>query len=221
MQNPIIQPETVLMWAQIFGIAGVALVVDLLARDNDRLRRINAVLKKDAKAASDTTVVPINVDPLTGLHNRAVLTELIESGGKVTGVAAVLDVDEFKEINDTFGHLAGDEVLQGVGGLIRNSIREQDFACRWGGDEFVIFFKNECPEAAQKRLARIEHRLADFHLRQSGKHKISVSWGMAEVRDGSLKSALGTADNRMYQMKRRRKTISTALSRSKLQVVNA
>ncbi len=220
MHNPIIQPETVLMWAQILGIAGVALVVDLLARDNDRLRRINAVLKKDAKTA-EPSAVPINVDPLTGLHNRVVLTELLESGGKVTGVAAVLDVDEFKEINDSFGHLAGDEVLQGVGGLIRSSIREQDFACRWGGDEFVIFFKNECPEAAQKRMARIEHRLADFHLRQSGKHKISVSWGMAEVRDGSLKNALGTADNKMYQMKRRRKTITSALTRSKLQVVNA
>lgn len=220
MHNPIIQPETVLMWAQILGIAGVALVVDLLARDNDRLRRINAVLKKGAKTA-EPSVVPINVDPLTGLHNRVVLTELLESGGKVTGVAAVLDVDEFKEINDSFGHLAGDEVLQGVGGLIRSSIREQDFACRWGGDEFVIFFKNECPEAAQKRMARIEHRLADFHLRQSGKHKISVSWGMAEVRDGSLKNALGTADNKMYQMKRRRKTITSALTRSKLQVVNA
>lgn len=220
MNIPIIQPETVLMWAQIFGIAGVALVVDLLARDNDRLRRINSELKKEPKSA-DPAVAPMNVDPLTGLHNRAVLSELIESGGKVTGVAAVLDVDDFKEINDRFGHLAGDEVLQGVGGLIRGSIREQDFACRWGGDEFVIFFKNECPEAAQKRMTRVEHRLADFHLRQFGKHKISVSWGMAELRNGSLKSALGTADNKMYQMKRRRKTITSALTRSKLQVVNA
>lgn len=220
MPNAIIQPETVLMWAQIFGIAGVALLVDLLARDNDRLRRVNAVLKKDGKSA-EPAPVPVNVDPLTGLHNRAVLTDLLDKGGKVTGVAAVLDVDGFKEINDSYGHLAGDEVLQGVGGLIRGSIREQDFACRWGGDEFVIFFKNECQEAAQKRMARIEHRLADFHLRQTGKHKISVSWGMAEVRDASLRDALATADNKMYQMKRRRKTISSALMRSKLQVVNA
>lgn len=221
MQNPIVQPETILMWAQIFGIAGVALVVDLLARDNDRLRRVNTELKKDARTAAPPTAVPINVDPLTGLHNRAVLSELIESGTRVTGVAAVLDVDEFKEINDSYGHLAGDEVLQGIGGLIRGSIREQDFACRWGGDEFVIFFKNECRQAAQKRLSQIEHRLADFHLRQCGKHNISMSWGMADVSEGSLKDALETADNKMYQMKRRRKMISSGLVRSKLQVVNA
>jgi diguanylate cyclase (GGDEF)-like protein len=221
MQYSIIQPETILMWTQIFGIAGVALVVDLLVRDNDRLRRINTGLKKDAQTAEPATVVPINVDPLTGLHNRAVMSELLESGARVSGVAAVLDVDDFKEINDRYGHLAGDEVLQGIGGLVRGSIREQDFACRWGGDEFVIFFKNECRQTAQKRLSQIEHRLADFHLRQFGKQSISVSWGMAEVSDGSLKDALETADNKMYQMKRRRKMISSGLVRSKLQVVNA
>jgi diguanylate cyclase (GGDEF)-like protein len=221
MQIPIIQPETVLMWAQIFGIAGVALVVDMLARDNSRLRRINTELKREVQTTEPPTVVPINIDPLTGLHNRAVLTELLENGVGVTGVAAVLDVDEFKEINDSFGHLAGDEVLQGIGGLIRGSIRERDFACRWGGDEFVIFFKNECREAAQKRLARIEHRLAGFHLRQYGGRRVSVSWGMAEVHEDSLKTALEAADNKMYQMKRRRKMISSGLVRSKLQVVNA
>ncbi len=221
MQHLIIQPETILMWAQIFGIAGVALVVDLLARDNDRLRRINTDLKKDTRTAQSSTVARINVDPLTGLHSRAVMSELLESGARVTGVAAVLDVDEFKDINDRYGHLAGDEVLQGIGGLVRGSIREQDFACRWGGDEFVIFFKNECSQAAQKRLSQIEHRLADFHLRQFGKQSISVSWGMAEASDGSLKVALETADNKMYQMKRRRKMIHSGLVRSKLQVVNA
>ncbi len=220
MQYPLVQPETVLMWAQIFGIAGVALIVDLLARENDRLRRINSALKKDARQAAPDAA-SLHVDPLTGLHNRAVLTQLLESGGKVTGVAAVVDVDEFKHINDSYGLLAGVEVIRGVGGLIRASIREQDFACRWGGDEFVIFFKNECSEAAQKRMTRIEHRLADFHLRQCGKQKISVSWGMAEVRNGDLKAAVEAADNKMYQMKRRRKTISNALMRSRLQVVNA
>ncbi len=220
MQNPIVQPETVLMWAQVFGIAGVALVVDFLARDNDRLRHINSELKKGGRQP-EAGAVPINVDPLTGLHNRAVLAELLENGVKVTGVAAVVDVDNFKEINDNFGHMAGDEVLLGVGGLIRGSIREQDFACRWGGDEFVIFFKNECHDAAQKRMTRIEHRLADFHLRQYGKTKISVSWGIAEALEGSLKQAVEDADNKMYQMKRRRKTISSALMRSRLRVVNA
>ena len=220
MQYMIPEPETILMWAQILGIAGVALLVDMLVRDNSRLRRLNTALKNGLGKGGETPVAA-NIDTLTGLHNRGVLSDLLNKEEVVTGVAAVLDVDEFKEINDKFGHLAGDEVLQGVGNLILSSIRGQDFACRWGGDEFVIFFKNECGEAAKKRLNHIEHRLADFHFRQHGKRPIRSSWGMAEVHDAPLREALATADERMYQMKRRRKMIASGLVRSKLQVVNA
>jgi diguanylate cyclase (GGDEF)-like protein len=219
MDLMIADPETVLMWAQVLGIAGVAFLVDVLVRDNGRLRKVNAELKNVPK--TEVTEVPANVDPLTGLHNRSVLTDLLEKANQVTGVAAVLDIDDFKEINDNFGHLAGDEVLQAVGNLILSSIRGHDFACRWGGDEFVVFFKNECGEAARKRLNHIEHRLSDFHFREYGKHPVRASWGLAEVHDKPLREALSHADDRMYQMKRRRKMISTGLIRSKLQVVNA
>lgn len=208
------------MWVQVFGIAGVALLVDLLVRDNARLRRLNTALKS-TEAKSQEPAIPANIDVLTGLHNRSVLSDLLNKEEVVTGVAAVLDVDEFKGINDNLGHLAGDEVLQGVGNLILSSIRGQDFACRWGGDEFVIFFKNECGEAAKKRLNHIEHRLSDFHFREHGKRPIRCSWGLAEVHDAALREALSQADERMYQMKRRRKMIASGLVRSKLQVVNA
>jgi diguanylate cyclase len=220
MQSIIPEPEAILMWVQVFGIAGVALLVDLLVRDNARLRRLNTALKS-TEAKSQEPAIPANIDVLTGLHNRSVLSDLLNKEEVVTGVAAVLDVDEFKGINDNLGHLAGDEVLQGVGNLILSSIRGQDFACRWGGDEFVIFFKNECGEAAKKRLNHIEHRLSDFHFREHGKRPIRCSWGLAEVHDAALREALSQADERMYQMKRRRKMIASGLVRSKLQVVNA
>ena len=214
------EPETILVWAQTFSIAGVGLLVGMLVRDNTRLRRLAAELKRSAGQPAESEP-PANLDPLTGLHNRAVLTELVDQARNVTGVAAVLDIDDFKTINDEFGHLAGDEVLQAMGNLILSSIRGQDFACRWGGDEFVLFFKNECGEAAKKRLIHIEHRLAEFHFRKHGKHPVRTSWGLAEARHKSLREVLSLADERMYQMKRRRKVIAAGLVRSKLQVVNA
>ena len=62
-------------------------------------------------------------------------------------------MDNFKDINDRYGHLAGDEILRNIGHLLQASIRHEDEAFRWGGDEFVILFHNQRPEVARKRMA--------------------------------------------------------------------
>jgi diguanylate cyclase (GGDEF)-like protein len=113
-------------------------------------------------------------------------------------------MDNFKDINDRYGHLVGDEILRNIGNLLRNSIRHEDEAFRWGGDEFVILFHNQKAPVAAKRMAEIETRLHDFRVRGFGVLPISFSWGTAEVQGRTLREALDEADRCMYQLKRQR-----------------
>jgi diguanylate cyclase (GGDEF)-like protein len=117
-------------------------------------------------------------------------------------------MDGFKEINDRHGHLAGDEILRNIGRLLHSSIRDEDEAFRWGGDEFVVLFRDQRPEVASRRMADIEARLRDFQLRGFGTLPISFSWGTAEGRGRALRETLEEADRNMYAMKRRRAEVA-------------
>ncbi len=146
----------------------------------------------------------LDLDRLTGLLNQAALTRRIERPGEFECVVAVCDMDEFKEVNDRYGHLVGDEILRNIGNLLQASIRHEDEAFRWGGDEFVILFHNQRPEVARKRMADIEVRLRDFRVRGFGVLPISFSWGTADARNRPLREALDEADRNMYALKRTR-----------------
>lgn len=145
-----------------------------------------------------------DLDSLTGLLNQSALARRIEAGGEYPGVVAVCDMDNFKDVNDRFGHLVGDEILRNIGALLQSSIRHEDEAFRWGGDEFVILFLNQIPEVAAKRMAELELRLHEFQVRGFGSLPISVSWGTVDARGRVLREVLDEADQRMYAAKRAR-----------------
>jgi diguanylate cyclase (GGDEF)-like protein len=145
-----------------------------------------------------------DLDHLTGLLNQASLAKQVESGAEFAGVVAVCDMDNFKEINDRYGHLVGDEILRNIGHLLQGSIRHSDEAFRWGGDEFVILFRNQQPDVAKKRMTELETRLRDFRVRGLGVLPITFSWGIAEGSGRSLRDALDEADRNMYALKRSR-----------------
>jgi len=84
----------------------------------------------------------------------------------------VCDMDDFKVLNEMFGHLVGDEILRGVGHLLSKSVRDEDLAFRWGGDEFVIFFRTLDQPLVESRMLGIEERLKTFHIRQHGETTI-------------------------------------------------
>ncbi|MBI3697330.1 MAG: GGDEF domain-containing protein [Acidobacteria bacterium] len=142
------------------------------------------------------------LDPLTGLLNRAALEETCEAGEAISGVVAVADLDNFKDVNDALGHLAGDEVLANVGNLIKSSIRKDDLAWRWGGDEFVVLFRNQSKETAEERMHSLGERLLRFRIRGKGVFPVRLSWGAIELRDRPLREALEAADHEMYLRKR-------------------
>ena len=169
-----------------------------LAKELDHVRR-------DSKRTMD-------LDSLTGLLNQAALARRVDDAGTFEGVVVVGDVDNFKEINDRYGHLVGDEILRNVGGLLLASIRHEDEAFRWGGDEFVILFLNQHEPIANKRMQDIEGRLHEFRVRGFGTLPIAFSWGTAAATGRKLRDALDEADRRMYEQKRARSTRKAASS---------
>jgi diguanylate cyclase (GGDEF)-like protein len=149
-----------------------------------------------------------DLDLLTGLLNQSALSKRMEKSDVFAGVVAVCDMDNFKEVNDRYGHLVGDETLRNIGHLLRSSIRGEDEAFRWGGDEFVILFHNQNQEIARNRMREIEARLLDFRVRGYGALSITFSWGTAESAESNgrpLRDTLDEADRQMYTSKRKKK----------------
>lgn len=120
-------------------------------------------------------------DPLTGVYNRRyffdALRREIERTKRYGGDFSVfiLDLDDFKEINDTYGHLAGDEVLRALGKFMRQHFRKSDIICRYGGDEFGGILTGTPVEGAIRAVANMRERLQDLSIRWEG-HTLSLSF---------------------------------------------
>jgi diguanylate cyclase (GGDEF)-like protein len=152
-------------------------------------------------------------DPLTGLFNRRYMEESLEremrraSRGRHPVGIIMLDLDHFKQFNDTFGHDAGDTVLREVGAILQRSIRGEDIACRYGGEEFTLIL----PEVSLLDAAnRAEHlretvRALNIQHRKQALGPVTVSLGVAIYPDhGPTGDAvLRAADAAMYQAKAR------------------
>ncbi len=169
--------------------------------ENRRLAGLNISLRRRERDLTQH----LETDPLTGLHNRLTIERLRDSGTPVSGIVVVLDLDDMKRVNDELGHLAGDELLVEVGHLIQGSIRREDIACRWGGDEFVILFQDQSMRTVRERMNHIQSKLSRFRLRSFGCFPLRASWGAAQAQDSPLCDSLSLADQCMYEMKRARK----------------
>ncbi len=149
-------------------------------------------------------------DPLTGLFNRRRLLEELEREidrvARYGGQAAFLwlDLDDFKDINDTYGHTVGDLVLQETARVLRQSVRRTDVAGRLGGDEFGILLLNADEKMAREVAHRLLAQLRSVTIPGMGNLRISASIGIAMVEgDGlSAQDVLVRADRAMYRAKR-------------------
>ncbi|HEX8983894.1 MAG TPA: GGDEF domain-containing protein [Bryobacteraceae bacterium] len=200
---PATESLVLLLYAPIQITLSVALILIAvrLQCQQEQLRSLGEQLLRLRREAGGQR----DMDTLTGLHSRAALACWLEQEGACQGLVVVCDMDDFKQINDRFGHLVGDEILHGVGNLIASSIRETDRAFRWGGDEFVILFESEDTDLVNSRMRRIEERLAHFQIRQHGTIPVQFSWGLAATAGRPLRESLEAADRLMYESKRTRR----------------
>ncbi|WP_219341580.1 GGDEF domain-containing protein [Nevskia soli] len=171
-----------------------------IENQNNRVLQIGMELDKFRRERANES----NLDYLTGLLNQDALRRRMDSDESFEGVAVVFDLDGFKSINDVYGHIVGDEVLRNVGNLVRSSIRDEDQAYRWGGDEFALLFNSHAAEIALKRMAEIEARLNDFRVRGHGLLRVHFSWGVVEGQQTRLRDVIDKADRLMYVHKRER-----------------
>lgn len=151
-------------------------------------------------------------DALTGLYNRYMLDNAMEhilSTSQTRREAdnkdnrwclAMMDIDHFKQVNDTYGHLIGDEVLLQLAQLMKTSFRHDDMLFRFGGEEFSILLKGVNLEQAARTLERFRTRVCDHRFPQVG--QVTISLGLTFMTPGKFPSALlGNADKALYYSK--------------------
>ncbi|MEN6374231.1 MAG: diguanylate cyclase [Smithella sp.] len=151
-------------------------------------------------------------DSLSGLFNRRYMEESIKREisradryGTSLGII-MLDLDHFKRFNNAFGHKAGDLVLQEMGRYLQNSIRKEDIACRYGGEEFALIMPGASLEVTKKRAEMLQHDIQNLQINYNGKklNNITLSQGVAVYPDHGQtgEAVLQAADYALYRAKR-------------------
>ena len=141
----------------------------------------------------------VYTDSLTGLKSRAAFEPTQEKRkGSAGGISSLLmvDVDDFKNINDQYGHRAGDAALKSLALILRKTVRDKDSVFRWGGDEFVVILPDASLENAGVVAERIRAAVA-----HGGLYSLTVSIGVAKIVNDNVGLALAAADKAMYEAK--------------------
>ncbi|QYJ77949.1 diguanylate cyclase [Shewanella acanthi] len=148
-------------------------------------------------------------DPLTGLLNRKSMGLLLDKNHtqflshSAPYVIAMLDIDFFKAVNDTYGHLGGDEVLKSVSNYLSSAIRDSDCICRYGGEEFQLLLPSTTLEVAERVLERLRQGIANVSVPFESKNiKVTISIGYALSKaDIGIGALVKQADIALYQAK--------------------
>ncbi|ACV76348.1 MAG: diguanylate cyclase [Zymomonas mobilis] len=180
----------------------------LLERRTRRLQHLVDDRTHELQQANKQLSELANTDVLTGLLNRralmAKLSELHQDAllNENAISIAMLDVDHFKKINDRYGHLVGDDVMRNAASIIRNNIRQEDFAGRYGGDEFIIAISASI-EMSRHIAERIRNEFTKIVIKNGETElKITVSIGLFEITtEESISIALDKADSLLYWAK--------------------
>ncbi|WP_457564709.1 GGDEF domain-containing protein [Caminibacter sp.] len=182
--------------------------VDLIEQINKMENKIQELENELQKAYEE-----LHMDPLTKVYNRKALEkdlkEILEKGKEkdLDLVLAIVDIDDFKSINDKFGHLVGDFVLIKLTQIMKNLLRKSDKIYRFGGDEFIIVFNRSTLLNAQKSIERIVSKISKTALKyKDNLIKITISVGIAQHQKGdTLDSLIKKADEALYEVKKNNK----------------
>ena len=145
----------------------------------------------------------INIDPLTGLYKKPYfdrrLKEEMKEKGRLTLV--VVDLDNFKDINDKYGHIVGDKTLQEFAELIKKNLRKDDLFSRWGGEEFLMLIESDEREKMVQKMDKLR-KLIDKHTFRTIGH-LTASFGIAlSKEDDTPETLLKRADDALYLAKK-------------------
>jgi len=181
-------------------------MVARLRQGREELAAINETLREKNVELHEISIT----DSLTGLYNRKHLMETLDKEvsrsqrHNHTFSLLVIDIDHFKKYNDTYGHLAGDEVLSRLASVFKESIRSSDYAARYGGEEFIIMLPEVGPEQGVEGAERVRHKVAEERFDGEGESiKVTISVGVASYPENGedAESVIRNADEALYEAK--------------------
>jgi diguanylate cyclase (GGDEF)-like protein len=210
------RPGLPLLGFAILFLASARSLNDQMDREQRELEELRRDLERrveertlELQEASARLAEASRTDALTGLPNRrgflevsAHALERVRRTGRPASLA-LGDIDHFKQINDTYGHAAGDEVLRRVGSTIRGALRGQDLIARWGGEEFILLFPDTgltgAAQAAETVRAAVDALVVEH---EGARLAVTISLGVAEHAHGrALEASLAAADAALYRAK--------------------
>jgi diguanylate cyclase (GGDEF)-like protein/putative nucleotidyltransferase with HDIG domain len=203
-------------------IGGLVIYHTVAGSFSDEHRRVLGRVSEQAAAVIynstrfEQTEHESHTDPLTGMPNRRSLDRQLEAGlarairSGTHGSVVVLDLDRLKEINDTYGHEAGDRALRVVGNVLRSTVRQNDLCARFAGDEFIVVLWDCQPDHEARRVAELQSAVAayPFEPRPGVRVSLSISAGAARFPDDgqTFEELLAAGDERMYRDKAGRRS---------------
>lgn len=211
----VFRPQDIVLHIEIFQwlvLAVVLISVSFIGGNISALRHDLATSRKKLQSSLVQIKEMAIHDDLTGFYNRRHLMELVtteNNRSNRTGsifTLAMLDLDKFKNINDTFGHQAGDEVLTTFSHIISNVLRKTDFCGRYGGEEFLVVLTQTDLQDAKVFAERLRACVEEFlfiDLGRGRKSGVTVSIGLAEhKRNEDIDKTISRADEAMYKAKK-------------------
>lgn len=199
--------------AQIITVLAAFVICVVIARrideKNDALRRSYELLAQGKRAEAAARRVAL-CDPVTGIANRKAFDEFLGDAVRDCAhrdqkfVLALFDLDDFKPINDSYGHLVGDEALKHVGEKLDHAVRQTDLAARLGGDEFAVILKDVSdPSLAEELIGRIIKKISAPFDARGNKIELSISAGLSVFPSdaGTADQIFNNADKALYAAK--------------------
>lgn len=188
-------------------------IITLFVYQESRIRKLHADLERAYTSLERTA----RTDQMTGIANRdTFLTSVSARLATREGWLILADADDFKQINDTYGHPVGDRVIAAIGKAMRGCVRGNDLCGRLGGEEFGIFIDSDDPNAALAAAERIRLAVSALELTVRPGRSISptMSLGFAKAPKGQLEQSMREADEALYEAKRsgRNRTIRYDMS---------
>lgn len=190
-------------------LAFLYIVLYRLAQPIKRLEDSHATILREKKSLEDLS----RSDPLTKLLNRRgfekAMSVVCQSWGGAPYALAMLDLDDFKIVNDTYGHACGDLVLVRVAALIRKNVRRQDLTCRWGGEEFLVCYPDASAQVVAEAAERLRAAIAAYPMAfENNKIHVTVTIGTAICHGkADFDGTLSRADAALYRGKRSGKNV--------------
>ncbi|NLW78565.1 MAG: GGDEF domain-containing protein [Ruminococcaceae bacterium] len=168
---------------------------------------IGNVVRRIIERSNDLKMLELsalaNTDPLTGLYNRRYadshIARLAKENSPQPYCVAMLDIDDFKLVNDTWGHPVGDEVLVWLAGFLRERLRKSDEIFRWGGEEILVVLENVTSPTAHSILDKLRQQLEESTIEtEAGPLKITVTIGVAPLDPTAPASSIRYCDEQLY-----------------------